>query len=247
MKSIVLAAGYATRLYPLTLDRPKALLDVAGSPIIDYILREIRTIPEIDEVYVVTNDKFYGHFARWENGVKNLWNVKIINDGTTGEDNRRGAIGDVKFVADETRLSDDTLIIAGDNLFTFKLLDYYNFYRQKNADCVCAKNVTDINALKQLATAVTDGDGKITHFAEKPERPRSTLAVFASYMYSAQTIELIGEYLKEGNPKDAPGYFVEWLYKRKDVYAYTINGECYDVGDKKMYDYVNEAFRARQR
>lgn len=242
MKAVVLAAGYATRLYPLTLDRPKALLDVAGRPIIDYIMREIYTIPTLDGVYVVTNEKFHSHFLKWADGIKNAWNVEIINDGTTNEENRRGAIGDIKFVADETRLADETLIVAGDNLFTFKLLDYYNFYKQKNADCVCAKEVTDIDALKQLAVAETDKAGKITHFAEKPAQPRSTLAVYAAYMYTAQTMTLVSEYLKEGNPKDAPGYFTEWLYKRKDVYVYVMNGECYDVGDKKMYDYVNEVF-----
>ena len=244
MKAIILAAGYATRLYPLTKDRPKALLPVAGKPIIDYILEQIRAIPAIDQVITVTNDKFFSHFSDWKDGLKDSRDVTVLNDGTTDENNRRGAIGDIAYVLQQSNFSEDTLVIAGDNLFTFSLADYYDFFLSKNSDCVCAKTVADLDALKQLAVAETDNLRKIVHFAEKPENPRSNLAVYAAYMYKAQTLPLFDEYLKQGNSKDAPGYFIEWLYTRKDVYVYTVNGECYDVGDKSTYAYVNEVFNA---
>jgi len=244
MKAIILAAGYATRLYPLTKDRPKPLLPVAGKPMIDYIIDELETIDSIDIIYVVTNHRFIGCFLEWaaapRNGKKP---VKIIDDGTTDEENRKGAIGDIYYVIEQENLDDELMIIAGDNLFTFKLKDYYAFYEKKRADCVCAKKVADREYIKQLAVAVTYNDGKITELVEKSPDPPSDLGVYATYIYTKDTAKLFKTYIEDGNKPDAPGFFVQWLYKIRDVYVYIMNGECYDIGTHQLYADVNEIFK----
>jgi len=243
MKAIILAAGYATRLYPLTINRPKALLPINGKPIIEYILDEIHTIPDIDETFVVSNQKFYEHFEAWANTLKHTKPVRILNDGTATEEDRRGAIGDIAFVLETCHVQDDIMVIAGDNFFTYRLKDCYDFYRKLGKDCVCAKPLPDVEELRRMAVATLAPDGRVIELHEKPENPQSNIAVYATYIYRADTLPLFFEYLAEGNKKDAPGYFVQWLYTRKDVYAYQFEGECYDIGTPKSYEEVQVLFQ----
>lgn len=245
MKAIILAAGYATRLYPLTKDKPKALLPVNGKPIIDYIVEQLMEVDAVDEVIVVSNHKFAASFHQW--AVERAFLPKpmtVLDDGTTTEENRRGAIGDIQFAITTREIDDELLVIAGDNLFTFRLADYHSFYKAAGCDCVVAKELDDIKLLRQFAVAKLDEKGKILELVEKPENPRSNVAVYATYMYTRDTARLIGEYLAQGNKPDAPGYFVQWLYKRKDVYAYRIDGECIDIGTLKSYEEAQLRFAA---
>ena len=230
MKAIILAAGYATRLYPLTLNKPKALLKVQGKAIIDYILAQINTVPDIDRIFVVSNHKFANQFYDWAATAETGIPVKILDDGTVDEAGRLGAIGDIAYVLDHEHIDDDIVIIAGDNLFTFPLTEYRQFFADKNADCVCVQRISDKEACKQLGIALLDDTGRVIDMEEKPAAPKSDCAVFATYMYKRETIPLIKQYLDEGNKPDAPGFFVSWLYKRKPVYAYIMNGKCYDIG-----------------
>jgi len=243
LKTIILAAGYATRLYPLTLDRPKALLPVAGKPIIDYLVDEISTIPSVSAIYVVTNDKFHAQLEQWGRNAATHIPVSVLNDLTTDDTNKRGAIGDISFTIDSCGIDDDILVMAGDNFFTFKLIDYYNFFRSVGTDCVCAKEFDDLALLRQFAVASVDASGKLTDLAEKPAEPKSNLAVYASYFYKKDTVPMFKAYLEEGNNPDAPGYFVEWLYKRKPVRVYPFNGECIDIGTPAQYEEVNRRFK----
>ena len=243
MKGIILAAGYATRLYPLTLKRPKPLLEIGGKPIINYIAAELSSIPEVDEIFVVTNGKFAGDFFRWKRENSFLKPVKVVSDGTFSEEDRLGAIGDIQFLIDTEKIDDELLIIAGDNFFTYKLKDYYDFYRQKGCDCVCAAKIEDKEKLTQMGVALLDGDGRLLEIWEKPQIPKSDTAVFASYIYTKDTCGLFRTYLAEGNKPDAPGYFLEWLYKRKKIYAYIFDGECYDIGTPESYAQVCEKYK----
>lgn len=242
MKAIILAAGYATRLYPLTKDKPKALLPIAGKCILDYIVDEIETIPDIDELIIISNSRFYKNFESWKTSRKTRLNVIVLDDGTTDDSNKLGAIGDIEFAIENLNLDDDILIMAGDNIFTFKLLDYYKKFKEIEKDMILVKELNDIEDLKRMANVVTDENGMVTSMVEKPEVPQSNLAAFASYIYKKETVPMIKKYLDEGNNPDAPGFFPSWLYKHKEVFAYKFEGECYDIGTPKSYEDVNKIF-----
>ena len=245
MKAIILAAGYATRLYPLTINKPKALLPINEKPIIDYIVEQINTIEVIDEIYVVTNHKFAEAFYTWQKGIVSRVSITVLDDGTTSEENRKGAIGDISFVINEMNIEDELLVIAGDNFFTYQLKEYYHFYKEKNRDCVCVKIWHDKNTLKNFGIALLDEYGKVLDIEEKPQNPKSNTVVFATYLYQKDTVPLFEKYLKEGNNPDAPGNFPAWLYKQKEVYAYTFSGECYDIGTKESYEEVKKLFNGQ--
>ena len=212
------------------MDRPKALLEIQGKAIIDYIVEQINTVSDIDEIIVISNHKFADQFKSWASGVKSGIPVKVLDDGTTDENSRLGAIGDIAYCIEQEDIDDELVIIAGDNLFTFPLAEYRRFFAEKNSDCVCVQRIEDIEARRQIGIALLDSDGRVIDMEEKPREPKSDCGVFATYMYKRETIPLIKQYLAEGNKLDAPGFFVSWLYKRKPVYAYVMNGKCYDIG-----------------
>mgnify|MGYP002746231779 CR=1 FL=1 len=242
MKGIILAAGYATRLYPLTKDRPKALLPVGGKPIIDYIVSEFETIPEIDEVIVISNHKFASHFEKWAENHASPLKLTVLDDGTTDDSNKLGAVGDLAYTVDKLKIDDELFVIAGDNLFTFRLKDYYNYYKEKNSDCILVKKMEKKSDLIRMANVKTDESGRVTYMVEKPQEPVSNLAAFAAYIYKKDTVLMLDTYLKEGNNPDAPGFFPSWLHTKKPVYAYAFSGTCYDIGTHESYAEVCEIF-----
>ena len=243
MKAIILAAGYATRLYPLTINKPKALLTINEKPIINYIVEQINTIDVVDEIYVVTNHKFIDSFADWQNEIESRAKITVLDDGTTSEQDRKGAIGDIAFVIQKMNINDELLVVAGDNFFTYPLKNYYDFYKQKDKDCVCVKVWNDEKTLRNFGIALLDQNNKVLDIEEKPENPKSNTVVFAMYLYQKDTIPLFFFFLSQGNNPDAPGNFPAWLYKQKEVYAYTFKGECYDIGTPESYQEVQALFQ----
>lgn len=246
MKAIILAAGYATRLYPLTLNKPKALLPIAGKPILNYIADEIAEIDEIDELIILSNTKFYNNFEKWKTDYKSRLNITVLDDGTTDDSNKLGAIGDIFYAVKTLNIDDDILVMAGDNIFTFKLKDYYNQFKKINKDFILVKQIDNINDLKRMANVILDESNRVMDMIEKPQNPLSNIAAFASYIYKRETVPLIGRYLEEGNNPDAPGFFPSWLHKQKEVFAYKFTGECYDIGTPESYDEVNKIFSSLQ-
>ncbi|MBQ6554519.1 MAG: nucleotidyltransferase family protein [Firmicutes bacterium] len=242
MKALILVAGYATRLYPLTLTTPKPLLEVGGKKIINYIVEQINTVPEVDEIYVVSNHKFADQFEAWAKELNNPVPISVLDDGTSTEETRRGAIGDIRFTIDEKKIDDDLMIIAGDTLFTFALKEYFDFFKEKQDDCVVVREFNDPERLKQFGVVLLDEKDIVVNFEEKPEQPKSNKVAFAAYIYRQDTVPMIKTYLDEGNKPDAPGNFLAWLYTRKTVYAYVMNGECYDIGTHKSLEEANEIF-----
>jgi len=240
MKAIILLAGYATRMYPLTKDQPKALLPLKGKPVIDYIVDQINRIPAIDKIYAVTNSKFYTHFSQWAKTAPANAPIEVLDDGTTDNENRLGAVGDIIFTIKEKAIDDDLFIIAGDNYFTFDLKEQYDFFKATNADTLAAKEIDSVEMLRAFAVAELDPKGKVLGLEEKPQNPKSNTAIFASYFYKRETIPMFKRYIEEGNPPDAPGHFPAWLYKLQDVYAYVMNGDCYDIGTIEMYEEMNK-------
>jgi glucose-1-phosphate thymidylyltransferase len=243
MKCILLCAGYATRLFPLTQNFPKALLEVGGRAILDYTLDEVNSIGEIDHIYLVTNAKYTPHFEEWAKSKNNIKPITVFNDGTTNNDDRLGAIGDMQFTIEKAGIDDDILVLATDNLFTFKLKDFVEFYKTKNAPSVCVREEEDINLLKRVGVAKLDEDMRIVDFVEKPAEPQSKYAVYAEYIYPKNVLPMIKTYLEEGNSCDAPGNLVAYMYKRLPTYAYAFNGVCYDVGTHEALAQVNEIYK----
>jgi len=242
MKAIILAAGYATRLYPLTLHKSKALLPINKKPIIDYIIEEMNHVDGLEEIYVVTNSRFYDQFLDWAKTSTSSVPICILDDGTTDDSNKRGAIGDISFVIDQKKIDDELMVIAGDNFFTYSLKDYVDFFHEKNRDCVCVKVWDDEASLSQFGIALLDEKGMVLDIEEKPQHPKSNTVVFAAYLYKKETVPLFETYLAEGNKRDAPGNFPAWLYRQKEVYAYTFSGECYDIGTPESYHEVCKIF-----
>lgn len=234
MKALILAAGYATRLRPLTDDFPKQLLPVGGKPIVDWIVENIRRAG-ITDIRLVTNARFAPLFEAWADG------VAILDDGTSTNETRLGAIGDIKFA----HLDDDALIVAGDNLFDFELADFRDFWRARGGSAVAVHDVGSKELAKKYGVVDVDSDGRIVDFAEKPDEPLSTLVATATYLYTRAHLELVDTYLAEGNPPDQPGHFVAWLRRRERVYAYRFGGGWYDVGDLGQLLEADNRLRAR--
>jgi len=248
MKVIILAAGYATRLYPLTLTQPKPLLPVAGKPMIDYVLDNLAPIGGIDRIYVVTNAKFAGHFQQWATDYhahKAQLNFTIVNDRSTDDSNKLGAIGDIRYVLKTQNVTDDIIVVAGDNLFSERLTDFGRFCREKNAPVLAVYDVGDLEQIKKYNAITLDGDGCITFFEEKPKHPASTLTGIALYYYPKSTLPLVEQYVAEGNNPDQPGRLIQWLYPRVPVYTWRVPGLWYDIGSKETLEEANRIFAKR--
>ncbi|HEY3760275.1 MAG TPA: nucleotidyltransferase family protein [Verrucomicrobiae bacterium] len=245
MKVIILAAGYATRLYPLTLTQPKPLLPVAGKPMVEHVLDNLASISEIDRVYVVTNAKFAGHFQKWSEGyrvTKSKFDFTVVNDGSTDDNNKLGAIGDMHYVIKTQNVDDDLIVVAGDNLFSNKLDDFGKFIRQKNAPVLALYDVGDLEQIKKYNSITVDGEGRITFFEEKPKAPTSTLTGIALYYYPKSALPLIQRYIAEGNNPDQPGRLVQWLYPRTAFYTWRVPGLWYDIGSRETLEEANKIF-----
>jgi glucose-1-phosphate thymidylyltransferase len=248
MKVIILAAGYATRLYPLTLTQPKPLLPVAGQPMIEYVLDNLAPIGGLDRIYVVTNAKFAGHFQTWADqyrASKSKLNFTIVNDGSTDDSNKLGAIGDLHLVLTRENLNDDIIVVAGDNLFSHQLADFGKCCREKQAPVLAVYDVGDLEQIRKYNSISIAPDGRITFFEEKPRNPTSTLTGIALYYYPKSALPLIRQYIAEGNNPDQPGRLVQWLYTRVPVYTWKVPGIWYDIGSKETLEEANKIFAKR--
>ncbi|MCD6423691.1 MAG: nucleotidyltransferase family protein [Elusimicrobia bacterium] len=245
MKVLFLCAGYATRLYPLTLDKPKPLLPIGGKPILDYLLEKVEKIPEVDEVYVVTNQKFASNFENWAAKKKLRFQVRVFNDRTLTNETRLGAVGDMQFVIEEAKLNDDLLVIAGDNLFEFDLNDFVKKAKQKGI-LIAARYIENLEDMKRYGEIEKDEDGKIIYLKEKPEKPRSHLAASCVYFFKKESLSYIKKYLDEGNNPDQPGRYIEWLYKKVPVFVYEFREKWYDIGNMDQYKKADEEYSRRR-
>ena len=243
MKAIVLAAGYATRLYPLTLTVAKPLLPVGGRPMVDHLLDRIGELGDVDTVHVVTNGKFAASFDAWAAGRAG---VVVDDDGTTTEDDRLGAVGDIAFVVERAGLGGhDLLVVAGDNLFDYSLADYVAWWRAKGeASAVAIRDVGDPALVRKYGVVALGDDDRIVSFEEKPAEPRSTLAATATYLFHRAHVPLFRRYMDEGRSPDQPGSFVAWLVDRAPVYGYRFEGDWRDIGDERQLLEADNRLRA---
>jgi glucose-1-phosphate thymidylyltransferase len=248
MNILILAAGYATRLYPLTLTKAKPLLEVAGKPMMEWVIDNLAPIAGIEKVYVVTNSKFAADFQSWADGYNRAHAklaFEIVNDGSTSDADKLGAIGDLNFVIQKYGIdTSDLLVVAGDNLFNESLGAFGTFCNQKKQPVLGVYDVGSLNEAKKYGVVAVGADGTITQFVEKPADPPSTLIGIALYFYPAATVKMIAQYLAEGNNPDQPGRFVQWLYPRTPVQTWRVPGTWFDVGSKETLEEANRIFAA---
>ena len=248
MNALILAAGYATRLYPLTLNKAKPLLVVGGKPIIEWAVDNLQGVPDLETIYVVTNDKFAADFQAWSERYQNShpqFRFKIINDNSKSDDDKLGAIGDINFVVTRENVNQSSmLIVAGDNLFTESLQGFVASAKGSEAT-VGVYDVGDREAIKKYGNVLINEDGIITHLEEKPQKPRGTLAAIALYYYSPAVLSLLTTYLAAGNNPDQPGLFLQWLYTRKPVKTYQVKGKWLDIGSKETLENADKVLMTK--
>jgi glucose-1-phosphate thymidylyltransferase len=241
MNAIILAAGYATRLRPLTDTWAKELLPVGGRPIIDRIVDGLSAVDELTAVHVVTNARKADGFHTWAEGK----DVIVHDDGTTSNEDRLGAIGDMQFVIERAGLDDDLLVIAGDNLFEFSLPEFVSFWHGKgHASAVAVRDVGSLELAAQYGIVALDEDRRVTEFVEKPADPPSTLAAIATYLFHREHAALIPDYLADGQSPDQPGRFVAWLQARAPVYGWVFDSTWYDIGNPEQLLEADNRMRA---
>lgn len=251
INALILAAGYAVRLHPLTIDTPKPLLPVAGRPLLDYMLDELRSIPDIGRVVVVTNHRFAAQFEAWarETPAAGPWPIDVIDDGTMSNDDRLGAIGDLALVLDTmpALYEEPLFVLAGDNLVDFRLADLVAAFRARGegASTIALVRSDDMPTLRRSGVVTIAGDGRVTGFVEKPADPPSDLVCPAFYVYARQAIARVPEYLAAGEPPDAPGNLVAWMHPRLPVYGHVFSDPRYDIGTLDNYREVCAIYEAR--
>lgn len=244
MKCLILAAGYATRLYPLTKDFPKPLLEVAGKPILDWLIEDLDKTGLISEYIVVSNHKFAPIFEQWAEKRNLMFNVKclILDDGTSSNETRLGAVRDILLAIDSKGIADDLLVMAGDNLLSFSLHDFLAYAQSKNTTCIMRYYEPDESRLHKCGVAEVDADGLILSMEEKPANPKSHWCCPPFYFYKKEDLKLFKQGIAEGCGTDAPGSFIAWLSTKTPVHAYEMPGPRYDIGTLESYEAVKRTF-----
>lgn len=243
VKAIILAAGYATRLYPLTKEYPKPLLKVKGRPILDYIVNKLEAIKQIDEIIVVTNSKFITRFRQWKRLSRIKKKLTLVDDLTRSNADRLGAIGDVNFAVNKKRVNDDILVIGGDNLFNAGLKNFLSFAGSNQpAATIGVYKLQELKEASRYGVVKLDGNKRVVDFQEKPKHPESRLVAMCLYYIPAGCLGLIKDYMKIRNKADATGNYIDWLKDRVDTYGFIFRGSWYDIGDFKYLTAAKDSF-----
>ncbi|MFA6888205.1 MAG: nucleotidyltransferase family protein [Candidatus Woesearchaeota archaeon] len=241
MKAIILAAGYPTRLYPLTLNTPKPLLFVKEKLLINYTIDKLNACKDITEIFVVTNDKFYSHFVTWQKTVQSQKKITIVNDGTKENGARLGAVGDMYYVIEQQKITEDILVVAGDNLFSFELSEIVSYFNAKKTIIVGVYDTQDKKRIANILGCLElDVYNKIIGFEEKPEHPKTTLASTGCYVFPKSSFAIIKDALKIQHP-DRHGDLLVYLMQKLPLYAFTFKGFWYDIGCPAEYELVQNS------
>lgn len=241
MKAIILAAGYATRLYPLTQETPKPLLVIGNKPMVEHILDKLKDIKEIDEVFIVTNNKFHQKFEYWLKQFSYPKKIKLVNDQTNTNEERLGAIGDIDFTLAFEDIEDDLVVIGGDNLFEDNLLEIYSKFKKTKSSVIALTDVKSKEIAKLMGVVSIDKEGKITEFEEKPSQPKSTLIATLIYFLKKEDALLIPECVQM-KIADRAGDFIKYLSKKKPVYTVTFMKKWFDIGGFNALEEANSFY-----
>lgn len=240
MKCLILAAGYATRLYPLTENFPKPLLKVGDKTILDWLIDDIDTLGAVDEYIVISNHKFARHFEEWaaEKAVK----ITVVDDGTSTNETRLGAVCDIKFAIDALGIDDDMLVIAGDNVLDFSLTRFISYAIERGECCVMRYYEPERARLLKSGVVTIDETDRVLKMTEKSPEPESNWCTPPFYYYTRKVAGMIGDAIEGGCGTDAPGSFISWLCERAPVYAMEMPGKRYDIGNLESYERVKKEY-----
>jgi len=241
MKCLILAAGYATRLYPLTENFPKPLLKVGEKTILDWLIDDIAESFAVDEFVVISNHKFASLFEKWASA--SVHKITVLDDMTESNETRLGAVCDIKFAIDSLGMDDDMLVIAGDNVLDFSLSQFISYSRAKGTSCIMRYYESDVRKLCKCGIVCIDGNDRILDMEEKPAEPKSNWCCPPFYYYKKEDAGLIGKAIEEGCGTDAPGSFIAWLCTHVPVHAMEMNGSRYDIGNLESYRKVQETYK----
>ena len=241
MKCLILAAGYATRLYPLTENFPKPLLKVQDKTILDWLVDDIDSLGLVDEYVVISNHKFAEHFTAWAS--EKTQKITVVDDGTSSNETRLGAVRDIQFAIDKLSLDDDMLVIAGDNLLDFSLTAFIKYAKNKGSSCIMRYFEPSVEKLKKCGVAEVDGTDKILRLIEKPQEPQSNWACPPFYYYTKADAKLVEKGIALGCGVDAPGSYIAWLCTQTTVYAMEMPGKRYDIGNLESYEKVQKEYK----
>ena len=243
MKCIILAAGYATRLYPLTENFPKPLLRVGEKTILGWLVDDLA--PLIDEYVVISNHKFARHFEAW--AAERPHRITVLDDGTESNETRLGAVKDIQFAVEKLGITDDCMVMAGDNVVDFSLQGFVRYAQRVRTSCVMCHEEYDLTRQQRTAIITLTGEtadgGLITSYEEKPKEPKGHLAVPPFYYYRAGDLDLIPAALEAGCGYDAPGSYAAWLSYRTPMHAWKMPGKRYDIGDMKSYQFIQDTYK----
>lgn len=241
MKCLILAAGYATRLYPLTENFPKPLLKVQDKTILDWLLEDINGAGIVDQYAVITNHKFAKHFQEWASA--HPLPITVLDDGTETNETRLGAVRDIQFAIDALNLNEDLLVIAGDNLLNFSLQDYIRYAQEKKTTCIMRYWEPDVNKLHKTGVAEVNEADQVTNMEEKPANPKSNWCIPPFYIYKAADVPLVKKGIESHCGVDAPGSFIAWLCTQTTVHAYEMPGQRFDIGNLDSYHLVQKTYK----
>lgn len=246
MKAVVLAAGYATRLYPLTKNFPKPLLEVQGKSILDHLLEDIDTIDEVTEHIIISNHRFAQHFEDWKKTTSLRRPITILDDGSTDNETRLGAVRDMQFAIDALKLDDDLLVVAGDNLVDFSFQLFVDYFHQVKSSCVMCHYEEDLAELRRCGVMIPSADFRVLSMEEKPSEPKSNWCVGPFYIYKREDLGYVARGIADGCGVDAPGSFICYLCEQVPVYAMKTPGKRFDIGDLASYESVKRDYRGRK-
>ena len=240
MKCLILAAGYATRLYPLTENFPKPLLKVQDKTILDWLVDDIDGAGLVDEYIVISNHKFARHFQEWAAGKRQK--ITVVDDGTSTNETRLGAVCDIRFAVDSLGLTGDMLVIAGDNVLDFSLQRFVRYADAKRTSCVMRFEEPNDERLHKCGVLEIDDNDRIMSMEEKPAQPKSHWVCPPFYYYTSEDAARIPAAIADGCGTDAPGSFIAWLCRHTSVHAMEMPGRRYDIGNLQSYEEVQQQY-----
>jgi len=242
MKAVVLAGGYARRMWPLTKNRPKHLLPVAGRPMLDYVMASLESVPMLEEIFISTNMRFQNQFKEYLNTLNTEKKIDLFVEDTRSEEEKLGSVGALGYLIRENNLNEELLVIGGDNIFSFRMMDFIEYFYAKKANTIALYDIGSKEKARLYGVVRINEECRIIDFQEKPADPRSTLVSTACYVFTRKGVQNVIRYLEEGNDPDKMGHFIEWLYRHDDVYGFVFKGAWFDIGSLDSYEAAKKYF-----